>query len=103
MKTKLNSLIVALVLIAPFAKGNIVATDIYSFGINYTNYDGATPSAGLVQGRDGNFYGATSSGGTNGFGTVFIMMTNGFVTTLYSFANSDGASPQSAYWNYKAR
>ena len=66
-------------------------TSLYSFtGTN----DGANPYAGLVQGSDGNFYGTTSSGGTNGYGTVFKFATNGTLTTLVSFGNTNGASPQ---------
>ena len=38
-------------------------TSLYSFGSTPT--DGIGPSAALVQGSDGNFYGTTSSGGTN--------------------------------------
>ena len=44
-------------------------SNLYSFG-SVTN-DGADPNAGLVQGSDGNFYGTTAYGGTNGYGTVF--------------------------------
>ena len=66
-------------------------TSLYSFtGTN----DGANPYAGLVQGSDGNFYGTTSSGGTNGYGTVFEFATNGTLTTLVSFGNTNGANPQ---------
>ena len=57
-------------------------------------------SAGLVQGSDGNFYGTTYDGGTNGIGTVFKISTNGALTSLYSFGSvqdtngsNDGANP----------
>jgi uncharacterized repeat protein (TIGR03803 family) len=56
--------------------------------------DGANPVAGLVRGADGNFYGTTEHGGTNGSGTVFKIMTNGTLSALYSFTGgSDGANP----------
>jgi uncharacterized repeat protein (TIGR03803 family) len=62
---------------------------------NGTN-DGANPSAGLVQGQDGSFYGTTFNGGTNGYGTVFRFATNGALATLVSFGNTNGAYPQAA-------
>jgi uncharacterized repeat protein (TIGR03803 family) len=56
--------------------------------------DGANPAAGLVQGADGNFYGTAEYGGTNDYGTVFKIMTNGTLSTLCSFTGgSDGANP----------
>ncbi len=56
--------------------------------------DGANPYDGLVQGSDGNFYGTTSGGGTNGNGTVFRIASSGSLTTLWSFTGgSDGANP----------
>ena len=68
-------------------------TSLYSFtGTN----DGGNPYAGLVQGADGNFYGTTFFGGTNGYGTVFEFATNGTLTTLVSFGNTNGANPQAA-------
>ncbi|MGA3141759.1 MAG: choice-of-anchor tandem repeat GloVer-containing protein [Verrucomicrobiota bacterium] len=63
---------------------NGTLTTLYSFtGDN----DGANPSAGLVQGSDGNLYGTTYYGGTNGYGTVFKISTNGVFTSLYSFGS----------------
>ena len=70
---------------------NGVLTTLYSFtgGI-----DGGTPYAGLVQGSDSYFYGTTQSGGTNGYGTVFQISSNGALTSLYSFSGNDGAHPE---------
>ncbi len=69
-------------------------TTLYSFGSTPT--DGVKPYAGLVQGSDGNFYGTTTGGGTNGgWGTVFRITPSGTYTTLYSFGSSptDGEKP----------
>jgi uncharacterized repeat protein (TIGR03803 family) len=68
---------------------NGVLTGLYYFtGTN----DGAYPQAGLVQGSDGNFYGTTYLGGTNNWGTVFKISTNGALTSLYSFGSITDAS-----------
>ena len=81
----------ALVLPAFGASAGVVFTNLYSFtGTN----DGANPQAGLVQGKDGYFYGTTYSGGTNNHGTIFKISTNGALTSLYSFALYDGAGPE---------
>jgi uncharacterized repeat protein (TIGR03803 family) len=74
---------------------NGALTTLYAFGTVTNAYgqpqDGATPEAGLVQGSDGNFYGTTSGGGTNGdWGTVFKISTNGALTSLYSFGSIVG-------------
>jgi uncharacterized repeat protein (TIGR03803 family) len=57
--------------------------------------EGAVPTAGLVQGSDGNFYGTTVSGGDHFKGTVFKITATGTLTTLHSFSGSpsDGALP----------
>jgi uncharacterized repeat protein (TIGR03803 family) len=48
----------------------------------------------LVQGSDGNFYGATYSGGASNLGTVFQMTPAGVLTTLHSFTGGgDGSNP----------
>lgn len=62
--------------------------------------DGGYPS-GLALGADGNFYGTTAYGGTEGFhGTIFKITPNGTLTTLYIFCAQrrnkicrDGAKP----------
>jgi uncharacterized repeat protein (TIGR03803 family) len=70
---------------------NGVFSSIYSFA---NGTDGANPVAGLTRGKDGNFYGTTQSGGTNGDGSVFKITTNGVFTTLYSFkGGNDGSTP----------
>ncbi len=57
--------------------------------------DGSYPLARLIQASDGNFYGTTSSGGTdfNDLGTVFEMTPAGAVSILHSFVGSDGVYP----------
>lgn len=55
-------------------------TTLHSF--NYT--DGVYPYVGLVQARDGNFYGTTAGGGAFQEGTVFQITPTGTLTTLYS-------------------
>jgi uncharacterized repeat protein (TIGR03803 family) len=57
--------------------------------------DGAYPLAGLVQATNGNFYGTTADGGTNGCGTVFKITPAGKLTTLHSFDCTDGNYPSS--------
>ena len=57
--------------------------------------DGANPTAGLIQGTDGNLYGTTTGGGASGHGTIFKIDTNGSaLTTLHSFAGSEGEGPR---------
>ncbi|HVM60702.1 MAG TPA: choice-of-anchor tandem repeat GloVer-containing protein [Verrucomicrobiae bacterium] len=73
-------------------------TTLWQFGSSPT--DGRGPNAGLVQGSDGYFYGATPEGGTNdvvddGDGTVFRISSAGTLTTLHQFGSSptDGIGP----------
>ena len=58
--------------------------------------DGSLSYGQLIQATDGNFYGTTETGGTVGFGTVYKITPNGVLTTLHSFAISDGSDPNSA-------
>lgn len=66
-------------------------TTLYSFA---SGVDGAYPSAGLILGTDGNYYGTTYQGGGNNKGTVFKITPAGAETVLYAFAGgADGAYP----------
>ncbi len=61
---------------------------------SFQTTDGANPQGGLVQGSDGNLYGATEEGGTYNYGTVFKMTLAGALTTLHSFSGgADGDTP----------
>ena len=62
----------------------------------FNSTDGYSPRGGLVQGRDGNFYGTTSGGGAHGQGTVFAITPDGLLTTLYSFCPQSGCADGSA-------
>ena len=72
-------------------------TTLYSFCSQTNCTDGATPYAGLVQAANGDLYGTTYYGGTNGGGTVFKITQGGTLTTLYSFCSqtncTDGTGP----------
>jgi uncharacterized repeat protein (TIGR03803 family) len=77
---------------------------VYSFPFiqsSQTAPNGVDPLAGLVQGSDGNFYGTTGWGGTNGncalpsvtsvgCGTVFKLTPAGKLTVLHSFCGING-------------
>jgi len=89
----------ALVLPAFGAQAAAVLTTLHSF--NGTN-GGANPSAGLVQGSDGYFYGTTYGSYGGPFGTVFKISANGMLTTLHAFGTVtneegdllDGVNPE---------
>ena len=74
-------------------------TTVYSFCSQSNCTDGSSPSAGLLQATDGNFYGTTQEGGSvcGLCGTVFQLTPSGGLTTLYNFCSlpdcADGGSP----------
>jgi uncharacterized repeat protein (TIGR03803 family) len=68
---------------------------LYSFG---AAPDGNEPVGSLLQASDGNFYGLTEVGGTNGAGTVVKVTPGGVESVLYSFGASSGDA-QYPYFN----
>jgi uncharacterized repeat protein (TIGR03803 family) len=76
-----------------------VLTSLHSFCTG-TCTDGSYPSAAVIQGNDGNFYGTTLSGGSTSAGTVFKITAAGKETTLYTFCSltgcTDGINPHAS-------
>jgi len=71
------------------SKGKL--TRLYSFCSQKNCDDGSYPEAGLVQAKNGNWYGTTASGGVNGnYGTIFDINAKGKLTTLHSFCSEKG-------------
>jgi uncharacterized repeat protein (TIGR03803 family) len=73
-------------------------TTLYNFCAQSGCADGFSP-LGLIQGMDGNLYGATGGGGgstacSTGCGTIFKITTTGTLTTLHRFDFTDGAGPE---------
>lgn len=55
---------------------------------------GGYPEGGVTLGFDGNLWGTTNGGGTDGAGTVFKTTPGGTLTSLYSFTNAkDDSAP----------
>ena len=60
---------------------------LYAFSAG-SGVEPANPASGLIQGADGDFYGTTRSGGTNGTGVVFRLTPAGALSVLYSLGSS---------------
>ena len=70
--------------------------DFSATGSNGGNTDGASPRAVLVL-SGGMFYGSTQYGGTDGFGSVFTMNSDGTgFTNIFSFDNANPGTPIAA-------
>ena len=67
-----------------------VLTSLHSFA---AGAEGEFPSSALVQAQDGSFYGVTINGGANSDGTIYAITPTGTLTTLYTFAGTDGQYP----------
>jgi len=67
---------------------------IYNFGTTSTDPTEPDNPGILAQGRDGNLYGTTPTGGANGYGAVFQLTPAGTLAVKYSFTGfSDGGTP----------
>ncbi len=64
---------------------------LFSFDPTDNGIFGPFPPSVMAQGRDGNLYGTTDSGGANLVGGVFMVTPSGALTQLYDFTRTDGA------------
>jgi uncharacterized repeat protein (TIGR03803 family) len=71
-------------------------TTLHNFCSRANCADGQLPDSVLIQATDGNFYGTTQSGGSNGYGTVFRITPSGTLKTLHSFDGLDDGGDPSA-------
>ena len=65
-----------------------VFTEIYGFSPS----SGYNPCTGVIQGKDGNLYGATNEGAANNFGSIYKLTIAGVQTDLHDFVQTTDAS-----------
>ncbi len=75
--------------------GGYTFSQMYGFSglVAGTNSDGAEPIAGLAFGWDGKLYGATTSGGAFGYGTIYQIPTGGGFKKIFDLTGAGGAAP----------
>lgn len=75
----------------------ITTNGVFTPLVLFNGTNGSNPFGKLLFGNDGNFYGTTQDGGSNGVGirvgTIFKVTTNGDLTTLHTFTGADGSNP----------
>jgi uncharacterized repeat protein (TIGR03803 family) len=61
--------------------------------LHYFDCTNGCGPTGLIQARDGNFYGITAYGGNSDYGIVFKIDTNGIYSVVVQFNGTNGAIP----------
>jgi len=79
------------------APGGTLST-LYRFCSKTDCPDGSNPYATVIQATDGNFYGATGSGGAHGGGAAFKITPSGKLTALRSFCAQSGCTDGETPW-----
>ena len=90
---KLRRLTLCAVFLLPFSSflPAQTYTDIHDF--DETEGCCASYPSMMVQGRDGNIYGATTSGGSHLYGNIFKLTPAGALTSIFSFDSTHGSGP----------
>jgi len=94
------TLILLLLLLVGVHSAQAQETTLYDFCSQTNCADGGVPRGGLIADKNGNLYGTTSVGGTNGYGAVIELspsVSDWTETILYSFCSAsecaDGSTP----------
>ncbi len=87
---------VLLTIVFALASAALLTAQTYTDMRDFNDSDGCCASypSMLVQGEDGDIYGATTSGGTNFYGNLFKMTPSGTFTNLHNFDLTHGGYPQ---------
>lgn len=72
------------------------ASPVYTVLRHFADLTGSQPAGTLVRGADGLLYGATSLGGSSGFGTLYKITTAGTHTVLANLTGEAGVAPGSS-------
>lgn len=76
-------------------------TTLHTFHRGAFSVGGNLPQGPLTLGRDGTFYGTTTTGGTRGWGTIFKISNSGEHSILYNFTGgADGQMPRAGLTLY---
>ncbi|MGA2589322.1 MAG: choice-of-anchor tandem repeat GloVer-containing protein [Bryobacteraceae bacterium] len=80
---------------APIALPAQTYTTLYNFCAQSGCLDGSYPYGTPLQSIEGDLYGATFTGGSGSFGTIYKITPGGAFTSVYDFCNTEGVCPQS--------
>ncbi len=70
---------------SPSGQASDILEIVVAYDATLAVIQGLSDFSALLEGTDGNLYGATGSGGTHGGGTIFTLTPDGTMTTLYNF------------------
>ena len=85
----------ALVIVGLGAVSTQLAAQTITTLVNFDRTNGAYPSASMVQGYNGNFFGVTTQGGAKNVGEIFQVGRERDFSVLASFKGGNGAAPSS--------
>jgi len=87
---RITMLVIAVLALAAVPIANAQLNVLYNFGTHSGDPENPSNPGIIAQGRDGNMYSTTVTGGTNGLGSVFKITPAGNVTVIYDCDETHG-------------